>query len=486
MPPNGLFKKQSPPSSADKYLSCLSCVCSACDEEMTNGVFYELKSDPNRMVKLGDHHTGNDSQVWVQRVYKPVDLLRICPDLETSGRTITSFASREVVVGTRLEQLAATDLGRKVEIFSFDQILHKSESPSGDFWFFRQMVEDDGSCQLSPCLDSIVVAEIDRREVENPDVKYNFCESRLTDTCRPGLLFPSGEMRAWPGHVLSGYELFVCPGCQAVGGGGVAESSKQGGLEWLNTAISNIVEKSQDERKNIVVDKFFSSLKAGMDEVTDSLPLRDEGILRRFAINLEQELSEIYAEKPREYKSRVFTLNFNLSDKKNSSLRRRIFQGQFSPKELTVASSEELASDDLQEKRKEQRDRYFSTQVLKRKEEETLEPEKKQKTEIPDTPPSVEVDVPRREETVMLEPTVFVPIPEFAAPPLPIAHQNDMLDESMQEEEDVTDAPEPGAGVDELRIYADQLKQTLQGIESESARIFSINFVDHIMRHVSS
>lgn len=50
-----------------------------------------------------------------------------------------------------------------------------------------------------------------------------------------------------------------------------------------------------------------------------------------------------------EYKTRMRTIIFNLRDKKNPELRRRVVLGEVSPEEFAVMSSEEMASDKKQD-----------------------------------------------------------------------------------------------------------------------------------------
>jgi transcription elongation factor S-II len=50
-----------------------------------------------------------------------------------------------------------------------------------------------------------------------------------------------------------------------------------------------------------------------------------------------------------EYKTRMRTIIFNLKDKKNPELRRRVVLGEVSPEDLVVMSSEEMASSQKQD-----------------------------------------------------------------------------------------------------------------------------------------
>jgi hypothetical protein len=271
------------------------------------------------------------------------------------------------------------------------------------------------------------------------------------------------------------------------------------GLEWLAKG-SHLCSEPEDAKRKLVVDKFFTSLKTGIEEhPEEEMPLKEEAVVRRFAVALEQELEKLFSEKPREYKARVFTLNFNLSDRKNTSLRRRILQGQFAPAELALATSEQLASDDLQERRKEQLDRYYSTQVLKRKEELVTEPVKKTKTATPEITP--------------VEEAQEVAVPDFSLPPVshpvtsePLSVELDeehlsVDEEPAQPEQETESAPAvesdaqrtqtraSGAPTDaaaKLRVYGDHLKSIVANMTSESLKTSSCAFLDYLMRHISS
>lgn len=50
-----------------------------------------------------------------------------------------------------------------------------------------------------------------------------------------------------------------------------------------------------------------------------------------------------------EYKTRMRTIIFNLKDKKNPELRRRVVLGEITPEDFAVMSSEDMASDQKQD-----------------------------------------------------------------------------------------------------------------------------------------
>lgn len=264
------------------------------------------------------------------------------------------------------------------------------------------------------------------------------------------------------------------------------------GTEWLANFNLNPQPPSPDDdpKRLVVVEKFFSALTASDDNINaEEYPLGndDKSIMKNFAIALENELFQLYyLEKPREYKARVFTLNFNLSDKKNTSLRRRILQGLFSPNSLALASADQLASEDVLEKRNEQRDKYFSTQVLKRKEDE------KKVDEL--------LAIPSNLKKVKQEPAVHpldqVQVPEFAQPP--VALTDPIVEEGVVDEpapEPVIETGEPPLSpektsrsasetVRELHEYAKSIKTKFYSVESEPLRLHLGLFVDYFMKHV--
>lgn len=250
------------------------------------------------------------------------------------------------------------------------------------------------------------------------------------------------------------------------------------GIEWLNRG--EFLEPPEDHKRLLVVDKFHASLKSGGSSSEESLEgpfLANQHILRNFAVSLEHELHQLFIDKPREYKARVFTLNFNLSDKKNISLRRRIVQGLFSPASLAVASSDQLASEDIAEKRNEQRDKYFSSQVLKRNTDDLDDINRLDE----DSQKRPKIDAPEQEGHAEAQ----VEVPDFPLPPVGVFTNivEDQAQEPTNTEKNFTQSRTPSDKIRDLRFYAESVKTTLNTITSEPLRIHLGMFVEYFMNH---
>ena len=256
------------------------------------------------------------------------------------------------------------------------------------------------------------------------------------------------------------------------------------GLEWLRSAVFPPL-IPQDPKRVVVIDKFVHALSFALEEGVTG-PLAEPQTLKHFSVALENQLYSLFEEKIREYKARVFTLNFNLSDKKNTSLRRRIMQGLFSPASLAVASADQLASEDVVEKRNEQRDKYFSSQVLKRKDEGEEEEGEQQIEGADKRPKIIDPESP--------SPAMDVDVPDFAQPPAAVsprqdstAHPEDTIDDKVDETPEIVPVTEIRSLNDKLREmheYAKSLKGKLNSIESEPLRLHLDSFIDYFMRHV--
>jgi len=239
-------------------------------------------------------------------------------------------------------------------------------------------------------------------------------------------------------------------------------------------------------QKSRVIDKFVHALSFALEEGVTG-PLAEPPTIKHFSVALENQLYSLFEEKIREYKARVFTLNFNLSDKKNTSLRRRIMQGLFSPASLAVASADQLASEDVVEKRNEQRDKYFSSQVLKRKDEGEEEEEEAEQIEGADKRPKIiDPESP--------SPAMDVDVPDFAQPPAAVSPRQDTIappedntTNSIDENPETVSVTEIRSLNDKLREmheYAKSLKGKLNSVESEPLRLHLDSFIDYFMRHV--
>jgi hypothetical protein len=256
------------------------------------------------------------------------------------------------------------------------------------------------------------------------------------------------------------------------------------GSTWLSSLDLSSAITSSDPKRAAVAEKFFSNLM--------SVPLRADHLLssselvRAFSNQLEHTIHESTADNPREYKSRVFTLNFNLSDKRNAELKERILSGEFSPESLAGADADTIASNELRKQREEQREKYFTTQVVKH--DEVIEQEDDKKEEVLEEPAhDQEVDVP-----------VFSPPPETKRQK--VLHEDTatleligLESEVMEDVTGTTTTPrtmnEPTVdhhtAVKALHEYVDKIGERLKLIQYESQRRFSISFLDYIRKHIS-
>ena len=407
------------------------------------------------------------------------------------GRTEASFASNELVLGVQTKNVSIDSVVARVNVLSYDQVLTGHEL--GEYFFYRQVVEDStDNWHLEPPISPHVVG--DPPSVENPEKVYNYCE------CSGDSLLYSTEgnsRRTKVGDVESGYILFRCSSCQSSKHHQV-EDVKEGGLRWLVNEQQSHVETPSDPKRVAIIEKFIAGIKTGLNDST--APLAKDAVIHKYCTALENEIHNLFQDKPREYKARVFTLSFNLSDTKNESLRRRILQGQFSPRELAVATSQELASEDMQEKRKEQLDKYYHTQVLKRKDvEEESDASKKAKVvqQVPmpllsaasNEPAHVAEpvkEVPRvmpvaHPAQTPIKPAVIAEPPQFAPPvvasPAPIPVRPPPAAEVQGHSVDISSLPE-------LFQYAEKLKKSLSELSSAPLREHAHLFVDYYVRHI--
>lgn len=79
--------------------------------------------------------------------------------------------------------------------------------------------------------------------------------------------------------------------------------------------------------------------------------------------DIEQELFEVAGARPKEYKQRARSLNFNLNAA-DGALLKRVVEGALGTKELIRLGTEELASESLKDQRREERERFFREELL--------------------------------------------------------------------------------------------------------------------------
>jgi len=424
-----------------------------------------VRLDSGKMVRVAG---GHDNVLRVEQMYSAEELEN--RNILPAGRTLDSFASNELVLGLATTDISIQSVVERVTVLSFEQVL--LGHTHGDFLFYRQVVEDNSvAWRLEPPIECKVATY--PPSVENPESVYHYCE------CSGGRkLYPTrdGRQRSKIGDVHSGYVLFVCPTCQSTRHQSEEVKVKDGGLQWLKS--SERAETPSDPKREVIIKKFVSGLKIGLDS-NSTAPLAKESIINEFCTALEHEIHNAFVDKPREYKARVFTLTFNLSDTKNVSLRRRILEGQFSP--------HELASDDIQEITKEQLDKYYQTHVVKRKEDvgQPGEPAKKPKmAEEPEVkPPPAGVTaaspVPAKPVENVIRP-VQVVMPHFAPPVVgEVAWSSDPAPA-----ESTRRHMGENSGAHELLDLAEQLKASLNTLSSEPLRKHFNMFVDYYVRHI--
>ena len=417
--------------------------------EMRVGCCVVFQHGTNRII--GRICNGSDELIQFQFFWTPSDLLLKMPiEVQPSGRSMASFASNELILGTRIHSLPLNSVQERIQVASYDNV---SESA----YFYRQVVDDQSSWSMEPHITPNVIQSDGTRTVENPETVYHYC------ACQGDrVLYPiEGEYheRKSVGDVESGYVLFTCSSCVSP-----PTIERTGGLMWLQEPDPFMM--PDDSKRCTVIEKFYNGLSRGLEETASQAAFDEPNVVKRFCVALEMVIHDLYLDKPKEYKARAFTLSFNLSDAKNSSLRRRILHGQFSPKELAAASSEELASEDLQEKRKEQRDKYFHTHVRKREDLETAE----------DPTKKVKVDVPVE--------TVGTPSVSHEVIATALPKERECLKTSVHQPAEIVQIRTADQSVKGFVDFADNLKSTLGKLKSESLRNHSISIVDYYIRHI--
>lgn len=226
-----------------------------------------------------------------------------------------------------------------------------------------------------------------------------------------------------------------------------------------------------NEKRSLIVEKFVSSISEGFsEEIVGSILTREE--LHEFCKEVENEIYNLFPD--REYKSRVFTLNFNLGDKRNLSIRRRILRGEFTPSELASASSENLASEDLQAQRQEWRDKYFTTQVLKV--DDNDEPGQNHDSKRPRVVTETKLVQHEPAHSVKIESA----LPTIELPPLAPPQQSI---ESPKHAE--CEKPETESNAQVLQGYAATIKSKLESITHNPLRTSHLAFVDYLVRHIA-
>ena len=436
---------------------------------------------------------------WCWRPFELLDYMRKSGQRIPDGRTEKSFAQNELVLGTRCETVALNSVISKTDVFLISDIIAEGKSVFESWFFYRQVVNEEGEqWRLEPPLPLTVVdlssTNQQERIVENPGKILRFCSARLSFACDPNLLYDTGEDDGYK-EVWEPHEPFTCPACREDEEGitGGHKEKRMLGTEWLGSVDLASIEAPSDESKRMaIIEKFYSAIEeTGYEETDpDKVILSRGDIMRLFCVDLERNIFESTAGKPREYKSKVYTISFNISDKKNTSIRRRIIEGEFSPESLANADSETLASEEVQVSRQEQRDKYFTTQVLKAREDEGAEL-KKQRIAMGE-------DIVIQQDT-FLQPSIEVT--EDKDTPMGVLHDS-AVDEEMEkpvfEEPNEPDVKDMNAAVpvpnvlhdkladarEKLRIKADEIRARLECLGYIEQRKATVSQLDYIMKHV--
>ena len=432
---------------------------------------------------IGRVSGAQDHTLYVQWLYRPHELLaRIPPEVTPPGRSLDSFASNELVLGTTMEPASLSDVMDKVVVLTIDQVVNPAHKPAGGQWFFYRQVVEVTTWHLEPALVPRVLLPEGSMIVENPEMVYSFCDCK-----GDAVLHPTGRLRTAVGDIETGYEKFTCPSCESMKQKNSGEADPpNGGKQWLDES-THAKEPKDDAKRVAVIEKFVHALQLAVNEnSSETLVIGNNDVVRKFCVDMEHQIHNLYIEKPRDYKARVFTLTFNLSDSKNTSLRRRIVQGHFSPAELAVATADQLASEHLQEKRKEQRDKYFSTHVVQRAEEAISTPaqqalQKKARTETPKPIESVYIPMV---EIPDFEPPPAAHTPEPAQPAVCMDVSPQRFESLTPEEARLPEATIPSSDAhSKLLEFANRLKRSLSNIENTCLQAQAMDFVDYYLRH---
>lgn len=418
------------------------------------GDFVALASgdDANPFIAKAVDSVDQDTMA-VQWVWRPADLLK---QSITGARDISTFASNELVIALSTDSTPKAAIIDKVTVFDFNALLSeeaRGRFPHGSYFFYRQMVNDtDTPWELQPEVKPSIALPDGSRIVENPENVYGLCTEKIA--CKSPFIFAIEPVRIrdFVGDI-NGYIPFVCPLCSGLPLEGTETSPP--GKEWLSSLDPGSILEPQDAKRKQVIDKFASLISSGSNE--EEVAFGSPEIVRAFAISLERVIHDITHEKQREYKSKVFTLTFNLSDAKNDSLRRRILMGRFSPHTLATATSEQLAS--------EHREKNLATQVAHH-------------------PKRVKIDHPAVHDPVGVE----IAAVDLDTPNIPHRSLSVSVDRVeapyKKTEKPVADVEmetqEPGTQA--LYQHAQDLKAKLTLLAYASLREFALGLVDHIMR----
>ena len=380
-------------------------------------------------------------------------------------RPLKSFASNELLLDTRLHAGELSQIEARVQVLSLDQVAsqHNRQTP----WYLYRQVVENGSV-LEPELAAKVHEANKSFSVENPEKMYFYCQCT-----KDAVLYVSDQNRAYIGDLVSGYTEFTCRSCQDRREDPIQPPRE----EWKLRDLP----KPEDPKRVVVIDKFTQGI-AQDREFDEGMMLKSENDVEKYAIQLEDQIHGMFTDKPREFKARVYTLTFNIG--KNQSLRRRICAGEVSPIELANATPDQLASDELAEKRKEQRDKYFMTEVVKRADEARVNRQesemvndeahvKKQRVEVTQ-------DQQRSPENVEKKPeqTHSDSVEQIASP-----HADRYAVSSEPSPKDEPMPPPSDMDHVDFDVFSAEVKESVMIIESDSLRGNALGLIDYYLKH---
>ncbi|KAF4654174.1 SPOC domain containing 1 [Perkinsus olseni] len=449
-----------------------------------------FSGDPSKpyVARIEDFQPGRGLKCrWYWRPYLDFGPSAGMPDIETAtGRSISSFGASELLGGYKEDWNPPEAITALVKVLPIEEWLKLDISiPTKGIYYTRQAYsETEGRSpkQLAravlapdPKGAATSIVPILHLQVINPELRVyecTNCHKLYHPDAVPGVTAATKESPAQLPIV------FVCGGCGADGvtvqptegpatptvptneapehcdvapsssandgqspsdSGGSPESSRKN-----KKRKSGDSPQSQEKRKQ-VAEKFFKSLLLGATEMKAAgLPMTvlemeseepersEEECLRSLATRIEAALYGNHGQsiKSKAYRAAYRTVNFNLSDPQNASLRRRVLTGEMSPQHLVTASHDELGSDSLQKKRLRQQEKYYKSQVLLERKTKTTAPSS------PDRPPA-EASVGQSATTPEEAPEGSVkpalpPMPEFGLPPSPDQEELDAEAEDAQ------------------------------------------------------
>ncbi|KAF4692132.1 SPOC domain containing 1 [Perkinsus olseni] len=440
-----------------------------------------FSGDPSKpyVARIEDFQPGRGLKCrWYWRPYLDFGPSAGMPDIETAtGRSLSSFGESELLGGYKEDWNPPEAITALVKVLPIEEWLKLDISiPTKGIYYTRQAYSETEGCspkQLAravlapdPKGGCVVYCKSDRFSTSHvfkcitPPIVF-VCGGCGADgaTVQPteGPATPTVPTNEAPEH------CDVAPSSSANDGQSPGDSGDSPGSSRKNKKRkSGDSPQSQEKRKQVEEiedlgcqlkdtlpfrwrEKFFKSLLLGATEMKAAgLPMTvlemeseepdqsEEECLRSLATRIEAALYDNHGQsiKSKAYRAAYRTVNFNLSDPQNASLRRRVLTGEMSPQHLVTAGHDELGSDSLQKKRLRQQEKYYKSQVLLERKTKTTAPSS------PDRPPA-EASVGQSATTPEEAPEGSVkpalpPMPEFGLPPSPDKEELDADQEGAQ------------------------------------------------------